>query len=241
VTTTVAGGPVTVATPGQAGGSGGSSPSDDTGAEPQGAAGGSGGSSPSEDTAGQPSRNAGGSSAFGQPAPPARPPGTRPPPSPAEVRALEQQIPTGPFAAAYVAITSLPPFVLLACLEGLTYALGDVPAEQRYPDPFVPGSPMEVARSYCSRFELEPLRTRTLSSGGSSRTVEPADVQVEVEVASPQRIIVREELRPEVRDQLRPGVRSSSRQLFTTTLAMLLLVVVFVATAAVALRRQRDS
>lgn len=217
-TTTVAGRPVTVAPQGQAGGSGASSPSDDTAAEP--------------------SRSAGGSSAF-QPAPPSRSPGTRPPPSPAEVRALEQQIPTGPFAAAYVAITSLPPFVLLACLEGLAYALADVPPEQRYPDPFVPGSPMEVARNYCFRFELEPLRTRTLSSGGSSRAVEPADVQVEVDVASPQRIIVREQLRPEVREQLRPGVRSSSRQLFATTLAMLFAVVVLVATAAVAFRRRR--
>lgn len=117
-----------------------------------------------------------------------------------------------------------PGFLLLACLEQLNFALNDLPPESRFNDPYAPGSPAP-ARAYCDRFDVRPLRIGSISSGGSSRAVEPDDVFVSVMVQSPNQIVVRE--------QLRFG-RRSTRQLVSATVAMLLLMIVSVATLAVA-------
>jgi hypothetical protein len=86
-------------------------------------------------------------------------------------------------------------------------------------------------RSYCSRFHVEPLRSTEVSSGGSSRAIQPSDVAVEVHVL-PDRI--------EVKERLRDGVHTRG-QLLGATLALLLLLVVVTAATALVVRQRRRS
>ena len=227
------GGSSGVGEPSSAGGSGGSggssgidrsddpSPTDDPvarGTVPSGGGGASGGSSQAFDD--QPDRPT--------------EPGTRPPPTPQELDAAERQTPSPGVVLFFDAITLLPGFVLVACLAGLlSYAA--LPPGQRYQAPFPDGTIARRVAEACAAYDVQPLQTRSVSSGGSSRAVQPDDVQLEVRVedgvgtgvAGSKRIIVRE--------RLREGVRTPE-QGFLATLAMLLLFVVLTATGAAAWR-----
>ena len=208
-------------TGGTSGGSGGSSGragTDDPVAGGGGSTGGSGGSSraPNDSSGREPA------------------PGTRPPPSAEELEASKRETPEPGYVALFDAITLLPPFALLACLVGL-FSYQSLPPEQRYQEPFPPGTLARSISDTCARFEVEPLRFGSVSSGGSSRAVQPDDVELEVKVEprtgtggpGGDQVIVRE--------RLRPGVRSPV-QTFPATLALLLLLIVLAATAAAAWR-----
>jgi hypothetical protein len=157
-----------------------------------------------------------------------RPRGTRPDPSDAELRQLLTTFPNAGFTAVYESLANMPPFLLVACLEGLTYAILQIPPELRFRDPFLPDSPNQAVRSYCSRFDVRPLRSSDVSSGASSRPIRPDDVEVDVRVL-PDRVEVRERLRD----------RTAQRVLATVALLVLIVVAVAAAAAARARRNRR--
>jgi len=116
-----------------------------------------------------------------------------------------RQIPPVGFTASYERYADLPPFVL-PCVEGLLHVLDEVPADQRFRSVY-DRDVDEAVRQYCRRFQRISLRMRTVSSGGSSRALQPDDVRLEVKVetalesGTPGRetIFVQEKLRDSVR------------------------------------------